>query len=113
MKTKKLSEILSRNIKFARKRQGLSQAKLAELVGISVPFVGEIEIGRKTPSLETLEKLSRALRLEPYELLRDLEVGTEFGNAMVREEIAHKISDFTKELLNFYGQVKDDHSEVD
>ena len=39
-------------IKEKRIKMNLSQNQLAKMVGISQPFVNEIESGRKTPSLE-------------------------------------------------------------
>lgn len=48
---------LPRKISQRRKLQGLTQTELAERVGITQPFLAEIEKGRKRPSLEVLEKL--------------------------------------------------------
>ncbi|MCD1655514.1 helix-turn-helix transcriptional regulator [Treponema zuelzerae] len=61
--------VLAKNMKAARDRLGISQAKLAELAETSVAFIGEIEIGRKSPSLENLGKIAHALGLEVYQLL--------------------------------------------
>ena len=67
----KLQTILAKNLKRARAEQGISQAVLAERVGISTTFIGELEISRKFPSLDTLENIATALQMEPYELLLD------------------------------------------
>ncbi len=44
-----------------RKEQSLSQNKLAKLVGVSQPFINEIEKGRKSPSIEVLFKICEVL----------------------------------------------------
>ncbi len=47
-----------------RTKLGYSQNKLAQLVGISQPFMNEIEKGRKKPSLDILQRLCEVLNLE-------------------------------------------------
>jgi transcriptional regulator with XRE-family HTH domain len=64
----KIQEILRANVKRVRKELGYSQMKLAELCNVSTSFIGEIELGKKFPSAETLQKLSDALRLRPFQL---------------------------------------------
>lgn len=64
----RINELLSTNMKKARKTLGMSQLKLAEACGVSTSFIGEIEIGRKFPSATTLDKIVDALKLKPHEL---------------------------------------------
>ena len=42
----------------ARKRKGLTQAQLAELVGVDQALVSRWESGRVKPNAESMEKLS-------------------------------------------------------
>ena len=42
--------------------------KLAEICDVSQGFIAEMERGNKFPSVVTLEKLSVALKIKPYEL---------------------------------------------
>ena len=46
----------------------LSIRKLAEIADLSPRTIHEAEHGRRTPSLETMRKLSEALRVEPDEV---------------------------------------------
>ncbi|MEQ2439805.1 helix-turn-helix domain-containing protein [Solibaculum intestinale] len=48
-------------IRKKRKQLGLSQNQLARAVGISQPFMNEIELGKKSPSVEVLIKICEAL----------------------------------------------------
>ncbi|MCD7746700.1 MAG: helix-turn-helix domain-containing protein [Lachnospiraceae bacterium] len=50
-------------IKAARKKEKLTQEMLAELANVSPHYIYEIEQGRKTMSLQTLEQVSSALHL--------------------------------------------------
>jgi transcriptional regulator with XRE-family HTH domain len=59
--------LLAKNLKLARSRSGLTQQSLAERCGLSTNYLATIEIGGKFPSAETLEKMSAALKLKPYE----------------------------------------------
>ena len=58
------------NIRLYRKQAGLTQAKLAETIGVSDIFISAIECGRQWPSPTTIVKLSKVFKIEPYELLR-------------------------------------------
>ena len=54
---------LGKRIRDERKHQGFTQEKLAELADISDSFMGHIERGGRTLSIETLAKLANALNL--------------------------------------------------
>jgi transcriptional regulator with XRE-family HTH domain len=62
-------EILLRNMKIYRAYLGITQADLAGKSGLSVGYIGEVEIGRKFPSPEKLEAIASALGLRPFRLL--------------------------------------------
>jgi len=57
-----------KGLKIARAIAGLQQKELAKLALIDPSHVSLIEMGKRTPSLKTVQKLSRALRM-PHHLL--------------------------------------------
>lgn len=57
-------ELLGRRIKELRKIRGLSQEELSEKVDIDPKHLSRIEVGRGFPSLDTLEKIAKALNVE-------------------------------------------------
>lgn len=63
-----LREIFIFNLKKYRKENALSQMKLAEKCNTSTSYIGEIEIGRKFPSIEMIETICNALKIKPYQL---------------------------------------------
>ena len=65
-----LKAILSHNIKRFRGYRRLSQADFAEKINISIPFLSDIENGKKWASPVTLVKIADALNIEVYELLK-------------------------------------------
>jgi transcriptional regulator with XRE-family HTH domain len=63
-----LRHILATNIKERRYVLGISQAKLAEAANIATTYIAMIEIERKFPSVDVLERIARALEIDPTEL---------------------------------------------
>lgn len=49
-----------------RKELGMSQRQLAKLVGITQQFMNEIESGRKSPSIEVLINICKALEIPMF-----------------------------------------------
>jgi transcriptional regulator with XRE-family HTH domain len=64
----RLREILALNMKENRRILGLSQAKLARKANTSTQYVAMIELEKKFPSPEMLERLAAALEIDPQEL---------------------------------------------
>jgi len=63
-----LRKVLAFNMKQHRKKLGLSQAKLAELVDVSDNHIALIETGKRFPSITMLELLATALEIDILEL---------------------------------------------
>lgn len=63
-----IAEIMGQNIRQLRKQSGWTQEKLAEKAGISVPFMTQIELARKTASLDVIESIAKAFGVS-YERL--------------------------------------------
>ena len=61
-KPEKTKKNLGRKIQRLRKSAGYTQEEFAEMVGISRTHIGHIEQGRKSPSLEIIEKIARILK---------------------------------------------------
>ena len=57
-------------IKRLRKQREMTQAALAERVGVHRIYIAQIEVATKTPSIATLEKIARALKVKVAELLK-------------------------------------------
>ncbi|MDR0475933.1 MAG: helix-turn-helix domain-containing protein [Treponema sp.] len=52
-------------MKKHRKQAKLTQEKLAELCGTDFRYIGQIETGRRCPSLEFIGKIASALNIAP------------------------------------------------
>ena len=102
----RIKELLRKNIKERRKTLGYSQMKLAELCGVSTSYIGEIEIGRKFPSADTLQKISDALGLKPSQLFFEDEDWKLFKKytllTNLSTELQEKITEDVKETVKKY-----------
>lgn len=67
-KNAKLPKSLGKKVQRFRKRIGLTQEQVAEKVGISRAYMGYIEQGRYSASLEVIEKIAKALRIKMSDL---------------------------------------------
>lgn len=57
-----LVDLFGKKIRGLRRSKELTQERLAELAGISLQNIGDIERGKGNPTLETVEKISFALQ---------------------------------------------------
>lgn len=70
------SDILSKKdvafgirLKKFRSKAKLTQEELAEKIGLSRDFIALLETGRRRPSVKTIQKLARVLRVKSSDLL--------------------------------------------
>ena len=62
--------IFAKNLKLYRNQKGISQEKLAELAGLHRTYISAVERERRNISLENIERIAKALEIEPYLLLK-------------------------------------------
>ncbi len=67
-KNAKLPKALGSRIQRVRKKTNLTQEDVAEKVGISRAYMGYIEQGRYSASLEVIEKIARVLKVKMSDL---------------------------------------------
>lgn len=59
------------NVIRLRHERGLSMKQLADLVGISVPYVSQLESGNRKPSLHMVCRIAAALGVDPSTLMKE------------------------------------------
>jgi transcriptional regulator with XRE-family HTH domain len=108
-----LKQIFISNLKEFRKKEGLSQMKLAEYCDTATSYIGDIEIGRRFPSMELIEKMAEILRIEPYHFFKNRTDNSHnsdteslfprLPNSMknqIKPQIKTQIDQSTNEILN-------------
>lgn len=57
-----------RKLKRIRKNIGFTQEDLADKTRLSTTFIGLLEIGKRRPSIKTLQKIATALKIDVKDL---------------------------------------------
>jgi len=104
-----LRELLALNLRECRRKLGLSQAKLAEKTGLSTQYIAMIELSRKYPSPESLEKLAQALEVDTPELF-SMQPSAQEAAVKLQRAILADLSSKVEEKVD--GAVKAAVSEV-
>ena len=87
-----LQENFINNLRQIRKNKKMTQEKLAELCQTETSYIGQIEIGKRFPSINLIEKIAVALNVPAYVLFKENK-----SNVLTQEEIetlGEKTSDF-------------------
>lgn len=68
-KTPALVQNLATNLRAQRRAAGLSQVHVSKKSGLCVAYISLLERGGRTAPLNTVEKLAKAIGVEPHTLL--------------------------------------------
>ncbi|MDR2717447.1 MAG: helix-turn-helix transcriptional regulator [Treponema sp.] len=86
-----LQQIFITNLKRIRKERGFSQMVLSEKCDTTSNYIGQIEMGRRIPSFEKIEKIAFALEIPSYELFM-------FETAEKKQEKKPKTKDYLQKM---------------
>jgi transcriptional regulator with XRE-family HTH domain len=64
-----IKQIAGDNIRFIREKKGWAQEDLSIVSKISKTYIGEIERGQKAVTIVVLQKIAKALKVQPALLL--------------------------------------------
>jgi transcriptional regulator with XRE-family HTH domain len=104
MDERDLRSLLSKNIRRYRAYRKFSQAELAEKLDISVPFLSDIENGKKWVSPRTLAKMADTFNVEAFELLRPEHDLPDHAVNILEKYTAEIYSNFGKALDSIQGE---------
>jgi len=66
----KISKKLGQNLKRIREKKNMTQGDICRATGFDRGYVSRVENGEKNPTLLNLEKIAKALGIEPSELIK-------------------------------------------
>lgn len=97
-----IETVLRENIRALRRDLGWSQELLAEKVGVSAPYIAQIELGHRTPSLEIVQNIAIAFGVEYKTLFEEnAEVEKIKSDKFIRKSLESKlISAVSKTIRN-------------
>ncbi len=99
-------KIIGHRLREQREDLQLTREKFAEIVGISAPFLAEIERGRKGMSAETLYKICKKLPISANQILLGKDDFNVSGNKIssLIENIPTKYHDIIIEHLKLFNE---------
>lgn len=77
--------VIGDRLRELRERKQLSQADIEKRTGLIRSYVSRVENGHTIPSIETLERMARALEVPMYQLFYDGEKPPELPNLAKRK----------------------------
>jgi len=99
-----IKQLLAFNIKQKRHGLGISQAKLAEKAEATTQYISMVELGRKFPSAEMLERLARALEIDSLDLFSP----PPFPEGTLQKLQASVLADLEKAIAKSVGKAVQD-----
>ena len=99
-----MSEIrihLGKRIRQLRQMQDMTQEHLAESSNLSVSFLGSVERGAKSPTIETLEKIAAALDVTLSELM-SFDSGAKSGDGGRALQLRRLLSEYADKIDKLY-----------
>ncbi len=94
-----LSKLLGQRIKDLRKRNKLTQASLAEIIGMETTNLCKLENGGQLPKEENIEKIARALQVNIKDLF---DFGYMKSLNTLKEELTDIINNASRQELELY-----------
>lgn len=67
-----LPKVIGERIRNFRKEKGLSQEELADIANLHATYIGQLERGEKNATLESIEKVAKALEISLEDLFRSI-----------------------------------------
>ena len=96
-------ELFIINLKDLRKMRKISQAKLAELCESTQAYIAEIEVGKKFPSPDMVERIASAFNIESYCLFQNKVIPDErLLTPVQRQVIANQIFIAATKIIDQY-----------
>ena len=77
---------------------------LDEKCGTSASYIGEIEIGKKFPSVEMVQKFADALNIKPYKLfMEENDIYVANLSPQERQRLVEKLQESVEEIISRTG----------
>lgn len=93
---KNIKVLFGKKIKELRKKLGMTQADLSEIVGVDNKHISCIESGKNFPSPDLIDRLGRALNVEPKDLFEFYHLQ---DDSILKEDVTDMLKNLTSEEL--------------
>jgi transcriptional regulator with XRE-family HTH domain len=103
-----VSKVFAKNLREYRKRLGMTQAELADAIGMTRSAVNNYEAAKSEPAFETFVKIFRVLGLDPYDLMVEHESYPDYYRMMQVTEDEEFLLELYRHANPVYQQVAED-----
>lgn len=100
-----VKELFSRNVKTARVFAGLTQEKLAELIGIQASTLGQIESGKYFVKADTIEKICTVLEIFPSRLFKTKNIDINSSEKELFDSIVKNLQECNSDELKLIHKI--------
>ena len=105
--------IIGRNIRLLRQKNGWSQSEVAKRLAISIPAFSKIETGITDINISRLDQIARLFEVSTLEIISKEEEITELGNfaeiGILKDRVAMKeeeIIKLQKKVIELYEEIR-------
>lgn len=104
-----IAEVFGKQIKSYRKSLKISQEELGERCGLHSTYIGQIERGEKNASLESIQKLSRGLKIPIAKLFECFTVDTNESTPATKiyYTVLNMENDTQNHILNIINEISE------
>lgn len=102
-----LRYLVGERIRKVRKARGLTQLQLAERSNLDDAYIGAVERGERNFTIDTLEKIHKALQVKPAELFRNDndQNETEAARRQAADEFIFMISGLKRDQIEIVKRI--------
>lgn len=101
-----LVKVIGERIRYFRLSRGYTQEELAEIANVHYTYIGGVERGERNISLETLNKITKALKLEATDLFKPIgETAQYIDNDVLLKSLMDLLSSRSQEELLLIHQL--------
>ena len=97
--------VIGERLRTLREAKGLPQSEIERRTGLLRCYVSRVENGHTIPSIETLEKLARALEVPLFQLFYDVDNPPELPLVTGRKTVEEIVGGTSPEELRFLNRM--------
>ncbi len=99
--------LFGKRIRGIRISKKISQEKMAELCGLHPTYIGQLERGEKSPTLESIYKIASGLNLPPQALFENIEYKKDDYASKIYNEVLSLPETKKKKIYNIITEIID------
>ncbi|OBR66718.1 hypothetical protein A7K91_00090 [Paenibacillus oryzae] len=102
-----ISKVLGERLRTYRRRKNMTQEELAHRASFSTSFISDVERAEKSPTIESLVRITDALGITLEELFANTQAGKKTKEAETISSIIGKIHNLPPQELQSVNQMVD------